>query len=180
QFNTTGEHECPGNNVLSVAYVGSRSTHLDRDADINQVPLNAGFKNAPALAGTPGCDASGNCDVQDVLINARRSSAFFVPLRGYTVIQWVQNTASASYNSLQVNYRKRVGHGLTLQAAYTWSHSIDDSSDGALLTGVADWNDLKRWRGNSEFDGRQILQLNYVYDLPSFSHSSISSLNSGL
>jgi len=36
QFNITVEHEFPGNNVLSVAYVGSRSTHLDRDADINQ------------------------------------------------------------------------------------------------------------------------------------------------
>jgi len=95
-------------------------------------------------------------------------------------MQWVQNTASASYNSLQANYRKRVGHGLTFQAAYTWSHAIDDSSDGAFLTGVDDWNDLKRWRGNSEFDRRQILQLNYVYDLPFFSHSSSRFLKSGL
>ena len=114
----TVEHEFPGNNVLRVAYVGSRSSRLDRDADINQVPLKAGVQNAPALAGTPGCDASGNCDVQDVLINTRRSSAFFVPFRGYTVMQWVQNTGSASYDSLQANYRHRVGHGLTFQATY--------------------------------------------------------------
>src|SRR4029077_21285429 len=180
QFNVTVEHEFRGNNVLSVAYVGSVSTRLDRDADINQVPLSAGIKNAPALAGTPGCDASGNCDVQDVLINARRSSAFFVPFRGYTVMQWVSNTASASYDSLQVNYRHRMGHGLTFQATYTWSHSIDDSSDGAFLTGVDDWNNLDRWRGNSDFDRRQILQLNYVYDLPFFKKTNNRFLKSGL
>jgi hypothetical protein len=180
QFNLTVEHEFPGNNIVSVAYVGSRSAHLDRDADINQVPLNAGIKNAPALAGTQGCDAAGNCDVQDILINARRSSAFFVPFRGYTVMQWVTNTASASYNSLQVNYRHRVGHGISFQAAYTWSHSIDDSSDGAFLTGVDDWNDLSRWRGNSEFDRRHILQLNYTYDLPFFKNSNNKFLKNGL
>jgi hypothetical protein len=179
-FNITLEHEFPGNNILSVAYVGSRSSHLDRDADINQVPLNAGMKNAPALAGTQGCDALGNCDVQDILINARRSSAFFVPFRGYTVMQWVTNTATASYNSLQVNYRHTVGHGLTFQAAYTWSHAIDDSSDGAYLTGVDDWNNLSRWRGNSEFDRRHILQLNYTYHLPFFKNSANHALKKSL
>ena len=180
QFNVTVEHEFRGNNILSVAYVGSVSTRLDRDADINQVPLNAGIKNAPSLAGTPGCDAAGNCDIQDVLINARRSSAFFLPLRGYTVMQWVSNTASANYNSLQANYRHRFGHGLTFQAAYTWSHSIDNSSDGAFLTGVDDWNNLDRWRGNSDFDRREILQLNYIYELPFFRKSNNRFLKSGL
>lgn len=180
QFNVTVEHEFPGNNVLSLSYVGSRSTRLDRDADINQVPLNAGIKNVPALAGTPGCDAAGNCDVQDILINARRSSAFFVPFRGYTVMQWVQNTASASYDSLQANYRHRMGRGLSFQLAYTWGHSIDDSSDGAYLTGVDDWNDLSRWRGNSEFDRRHIVQINYVYELPFFKDSKSRFLRNSL
>jgi hypothetical protein len=180
QFNITLEHQFPGNNVMSLAYVGSKSTHLDRDADINQVPLDAGIKNAPALAGTPGCDAAGNCDVQDILINARRSSAFFVPFRGYTVMQWVQNTASARYDSLQATYRHTVGHGLTFQASYTWSHSIDDSSDGAFLTGVDDWTNLSRWRGNSDFDRRHILQMNYVYDLPFFQGSKNRFLKNGL
>jgi hypothetical protein len=180
QFSLTVEHEFTGNNILGVAYVGSISHRLDRDADINQVPLNPGIKNAPALAGTPGCDAAGNCDVQDELINARRSSAFFVPFRGYTVMQWVSNSASASYNSLQVNYRHRIGHGLTIQAAYTWSHSIDNSSDGAFLTGVDDWNNLDRWRGNSDFDRRHNLQLNYVYELPFFKNANSRFLKNGL
>lgn len=179
-FNITLEHEFPGNNILSLAYVGSRSSHLDRDADINQVPLNAGTKNAPALAGTAGCDAAGNCDVQDILINARRSSAFFVPFRGYTVMQWVQNTATASYNSLQANYRRALARGLTFQLSYTWSKAIDDSSDGAYLTGVDDWNDLSRWRGNSEFDRRHIVQMNYVYELPFFKSSTNRFLKEGL
>jgi hypothetical protein len=37
------EHQFPGNNILSLAYVASRSG-AGRDADINQVPLNAGIR----------------------------------------------------------------------------------------------------------------------------------------
>jgi hypothetical protein len=48
------------------------------------------------------------------------------------------------------------------------------------LTGVDDWNNLSRWRGNSEFDRRHILQMNYVYDLPFFRGSKNRFLKNGL
>ena len=120
-------------------------------------PLQAGIKNAPALAGVHRrpCDAAArrNCDVQDVLINARKSSTFFVPYRGYTTMQWITNTASASYDSLQASYLRPPRGTWTGDAGgfRLVLHSIDDSSDGAFLTGVDDWNNLSRWRGNSEF-----------------------------
>jgi hypothetical protein len=37
----------------------------------------------------------------------------------------VQNSGSSWYDALAVALNKRLSHGLTLQAAYTWSHSID-------------------------------------------------------
>jgi hypothetical protein len=180
QYNLTVEHEFRGNNLVSIAYVGSLGRDLNRNANLNQVQLNSTTANAPALAGTTGCDASGNCNVQSVLIHNQHPNIFFVPYRGYSTIQYATNTAVSNYNALQVNYRHSVGRGLTFQAAYTWAHSIDDSSDGAFLTSVEDWNNLSRWRANSDFDRRQTLELNYVYELPFFKNSSSHLVRNGL
>jgi len=37
QWNLGVEHELPGNVLLSVAYVGSKGTHLTRQFDLNQL-----------------------------------------------------------------------------------------------------------------------------------------------
>src|SRR5215469_12462850 len=62
-------------------------------------------------------------------------------------------------------------HGLTMQAAYTWSHAIDDSSDPLVPTAnnqefPRNSLDLAAERGNSDFDVRQRLALNYTWELP--------------
>jgi hypothetical protein len=180
EYNLTTEHEFRGNNLLSVAYVGLVSRHLDHDANIDQVQLNATTMNVPALAGTTDCDSSGNCNVQAILQAALRSTAYFVPYRGYTSIQYITDTGVSNYNSLQTNWRHTVGHGLTASIAYTYSHAIDNSSDGASLTSVDDWNDNSRWRGLSEFDRTQVLQANYVYNMPFFQNSSSHFVRNGL
>jgi hypothetical protein len=52
------------------------------------------------------------------------------------------------------------------QAAYTWSHTIDDVGN----PGVNDY-DLSRWRATSNLNQSQMLVMNYIYDLPLFRHS---------
>lgn len=168
QFSLGAEHQFPGNNFLSVSYVGSLGRHLARNQNINEVPLNSTTQNVPALAaGYQGCDAVGNCNVQQVLINNVVPAIYFAPYRGYSTINVRQWTGDSSYNSLQANYRHKLGHGLTFQAAYTWSHAIDDVGN----PGVNDF-DLSRWRATSNLNQSQILVMNYIYDLPFFSHSN--------
>jgi hypothetical protein len=167
QFSFGVEHQFSGNNFLSVSYVGSLGRHLARNQNINEVPLNSTIENVPALAGSPGCDAVGNCNVQQVLINNIAPAIYFAPYRGYTTLNVRQWTGDSSYNSLQVNYRHKVGYGLTFQAAYTWSHNIDDVGD----PGVNDF-DLSRWRATSNLNQGQILVMNYIYDVPFFRHSN--------
>jgi hypothetical protein len=180
QYNLTLEHEFPHNNILSVAYVGTLGRHLERDQNLNQVPLNSTTVNVPALAGSTDCDMSGSCNVQASLESAAHPSLFFAPYRGYGTINWGTYTAVSDYNSLQVNYRHTVGRGLTFQTTYTWAHSIDDSSDGDFLNGVDNFNDLSRWRGNSDFNRAQSLNLNYVYELPFFRNNANHLVKSGL
>ena len=175
QFNFGIQHQFPGNNLLSVSYVGTLGRHLQQNVNINQVPVGSGTQNVPALAGTPGCDAQGNCNVQNILINNLEPSIFFVPYRGYANINQRQMTGNSNYNSLQVNYRHTLGRGLTFQAAYTWSHELDNmfqggSSNSGGTNGVND-EDLHRWYGTGGLNQAQILILNYVYELPFFKNS---------
>jgi len=169
QYSLGIQHEFPGNNLLSVSYVGTLGRHLERQRNPNQVPIGAGTEYVPELAGTTGCDAVGNCNVQDILIHTLEPSIFFTPFRGYNNINQMENSGISNYNSLQVNYRHTFGHGLTLQGLYTWGHTIDDLiANGSTI----DDYDLSRWYGTSAFNQTQVLVLNYVYNLPFFAHST--------
>ena len=59
-------------------------------------------------------------------------------------------------------------HGLSLQAAYTWSHEIDLQS--ADLSTASNPYNLEYDRGSGTLDPRNIFNINYVYDLPFHLH----------
>jgi hypothetical protein len=120
----------------------------------------------PALAGAvPDCTTTGVCDVQKVLINSEASSVFFVPYQGYQTIELKNDMASSNYNALQVEFRHPLGHGLTIQTAYTWAHAIDDSTSAYFSTGVDDGN-MRRWYATSDLNRTQVFETNFVYALP--------------
>jgi hypothetical protein len=83
------------------------------------------------------------------------------------------NTGSNShYNGLQMTAEKRLGHGLQLQANYTWSHCIDAVSNGGFLPFSAGGvlspipGALQRDRGPCDYDVRHNFAASYVYELP--------------
>jgi hypothetical protein len=83
---------------------------------------------------------------------------------GIGEIYSLQNVANSSYNAFQATLRKVQGP-LTLGAAYTYSHSIDDASDRSDATFVNSFN-LKGNRASSNFDQRHLLHISYIYNLP--------------
>ncbi len=172
QFSLGVQHMFSGNSLLSVSYVGSQGRHLTTLYNLNQIPDGVGVLNAPALAGlSPYCDGSGNCNVQPLLINNIVPNTFFVPYRGYGVLSMNPLSSVSNYNSLQATIRHSFSHGLTLQAAYTWSHEIDTSSSDGSGSGVDDSN-LSRWRATGDLNRAQMLVANYVYSLPFFTNST--------
>src|SRR6201992_329908 len=54
---------------------------------------------------------------------------------------------------------------LTVGIAYTWSHSLDDSSDRSSAN-FANSLDIHSNHASSDFDQRHLLNVNYIYDLP--------------
>jgi Carboxypeptidase regulatory-like domain len=173
QFSFGIQHELPGNNIMSVGYVGSEGRHLATATNPNQVPLGGGTVNIPSLANTVGCDAEGNCNIEDSLIGpGGNPSVFFAPYRGFTGITGKQNTAVSSYSSLQVSLRHDVGHGLTFEGAYTWAHAIDNSTSTYFATYVDDYTDLSRWKATSDLNRADVLEMSYVYQLPFFKNAA--------
>jgi len=53
----------------------------------------------------------------------------------YTVLMLATNGASSDYNALQIQFRKRISATFQTQFSYTWSHSIDSSSNDAGFGG---------------------------------------------
>jgi Carboxypeptidase regulatory-like domain len=76
----------------------------------------------------------------------------------------VANNADSSYNAFQLSIRRTVAP-LVLGISYTYSHSIDDSSDRSDADFVNSY-DLASNKASSSFDQRQSLNLSYIYDLP--------------
>jgi Carboxypeptidase regulatory-like domain len=80
--------------------------------------------------------------------------------------------ASSLYNGLQMSATKRMGHGLMGQINYTWSRCMDTVSNGGFLQFSAGGilsplpGDLARDYGPCDYDIRNNLDAQYVYQLP--------------
>ena len=73
---------------------------------------------------------------------------------------------NSSYHSLQASYIFTASKGLHLQAAYTYSHSLDDTSGTGALVAYQNPYDLSSYYGSSDFDLRHSLVLSQTYQLP--------------
>jgi hypothetical protein len=96
----------------------------------------------------------------------------FRPYPGYGDIANLQTEASSNYNALQALVRRTVG-GLDLTFAYTYSHSIDDSSDRGDGSFTNTYNPAAN-RASSNFDERHIFNASYIWDIPVFRHGGLS------
>jgi hypothetical protein len=183
QWNLNYQFQLPQNFVASVAYVGSKGTHLTDARDLNQLkslsdlglpnPYKAGEAIGPndcTTFTTPsGVAVTGQAAI-NLGIACGNDANPSRPFVGFGTLEFLETQANSSYHALQASVRRTLG-ALTLNAAYTYSHSIDNSSDRGDSRFVDSYN-LAANRANSNFDERHILNVSYVYDLPFFNKSS--------
>src|SRR5262249_18290439 len=86
------------------------------------------------------------------------------PFPGLGRVLALQNVADSNYNGLQVTLRRASG-SLTAGLSYSYSHSLDDSSDRSDPVLVNSY-DLRSNYASSNFDQRHLFNLSYVYQLP--------------
>jgi hypothetical protein len=195
QWNLDVEHELPGHILLQVSYVGSKGTHLAQQLDINQLqPISAA--NNPYPAGTPitegdcgnfvtdgngfpvsttistGAVVTGTAAVNLYVACGNAIADYYRPHLGFGSITRIENTANSNYNALQVAVDRTLGD-LTFSASYTYSHSLDDSSD-RYDPGYPNSFTPGAGYGSSNFDQRHGLTLSYVYAFPFFKSAGLA------
>jgi hypothetical protein len=121
-------------------------------------PLSPGYENmVVACTGNIGFAVTGGIPLGISADNIR-------PYPGFSNIISIENIADSEYDALQSTFRVTTG-ALTLSIAYTYSHSLDDSSDRASQN-FANSLDIHSNHASSDSDQRHLLNVNYIYDLP--------------
>ena len=137
--------------ALTVMYVGDRGYHepvTNNGVNAYQVP-----GNPTVLAGYPTAPANNS----------------------FSTVTEVGNGAASNYNGLVASVVRR-SKMLTLQANYTYSHALDEISNGGILGFSAGKSilypinpfNLRYNYGNADYDSRHNFTAGYVFDMPHF------------
>ncbi|HKG97899.1 MAG TPA: TonB-dependent receptor [Pyrinomonadaceae bacterium] len=149
-----------GSTIITVGYVGSKTSHID-----NTIP---NF-NSPG--------PSTNTDFN----NRRPFQAYVSRGEGNQArllgnIRYLDSFANANYNALQVQVQKRYSHGITAGLAYTYGKALGEGYGrndpaGNVQSVYQDPSDRRSNRGRYGFDVTHNAVVNYVWEVPMFTHS---------
>jgi hypothetical protein len=87
----------------------------------------------------------------------------FSPDNGFFL---TENADRSSYNALQLQFKRPVSHGIQALLGYTWSHSIDTSSNDSALIVAQSFVPVAGERGSSDFDVRHTFTGAVFYSVP--------------
>jgi hypothetical protein len=119
-----------------------------------------------------GCAAAPSCvqfrSIQNILFpdNFRYPGNIFASVAN----QATAANSNSNYNSLQVSVNKHMSQGLQCLAAYTYGHSLDNSSSFEGKGRQPDPFNRHLDYGDSDYDARQRLVVSYIYNFPSARH----------
>ena len=151
EWGLTIEHELPASFMLSAQYLGSHGVHLFSRGAVN-------------LCTTPVTINTGNIYGADCF---RPLDQFYPAGNPFGSVDYKSDIGSSTYHGLNVSLERRFKSGVSLQARYTLSHSINDGSvGGGESTGPENVNCLPCDKGPSVFDVRNNVTANAVYELP--------------
>ncbi|MGA7223331.1 MAG: hypothetical protein WBX16_10760, partial [Candidatus Acidiferrales bacterium] len=153
QWHVGFQYQLPAQTLLDISYAGSHGADLFGMYNGNQAQPNVDF-----------CTTNGNTPI----------NCPTAPRRPFPTIDGGIDTLRANdlsnYDSLQVRLEKNFSHGLQFEAAYTYSHALDDASSASL--GSLNNGDFRNELypgleyGNSDFDVRHRFVISYIYQLP--------------
>jgi hypothetical protein len=84
----------------------------------------------------------------------------------FAEIDYKTSGGTDNYNAFQVGVNRRYSKGLTLGAQYTWGHSIGNSAGSNEANTAGNPFNFRADYGNNNFDIRQSLNVDALYELP--------------
>jgi outer membrane receptor protein involved in Fe transport len=182
QWNLAVERTVAAGTTASLAYAGSKGTHLiiaspytGSGLQLNQIPdqyLSLGNDLLTPVANPfYGVLPAGSVAGGPTILKGRLLMPY--PQYPLGVLQQDARIAASNYQALQANVTKRFNHAGIIQAAYTWAKLLSDTDntsaflDGQGGTGlVQDRYNLKAEKSVSQQDLRHNFVGNYGLDLP--------------
>lgn len=174
QWNFDIQRELPGGMALSVAYAGSKGTHLPGpDQQIDQLPVEFMALGSRLQQQVPN-PFYGSVGIGPL---AQPNVAYGQLLRPYPQYNGyaMKNPTNRNsiYHSAQINLEKRFARGGSIVGAYTWSKLISDTDTitgwlepGGGAGNVQDHYNIRAERSLALYDTPHRLVVSYVYDLP--------------
>ncbi len=176
------ERELPGNVLINAEYIGKKGTHLSFSGSTQRNHLGAWVED-PANPCPVSCLNTLVPNPFAGIITDPNSSLsgpqipyyqLLLPFPEFTGVSTEpQLIANSIYHALQLTGEKKYSNGLQFLASFTWSKSIDDSSQADdNVTWLGSFSSLqdpnKPWleRSLSTFDIPYVIQFSYSYDLP--------------
>ena len=163
QWSLDVQRRLPFNMVLSVGYVGSKTTHLDNTVEYNSP--DPAFNTAAST------------------LQSRRPVPFIVDdgvTRPLTRLRWLDSGANAWYQGLQLHLQKRLTKGLTFSIAHTFSKSLMEGygrneGDGYNPNAYQNPRNRAADKARVGFDVTHNMVSNFVYEIP-----MVSALKKGI
>jgi hypothetical protein len=158
-YNINIEHTFNDRLIVQLGYVASEGRHLLSLLDINQSAPGV-YTGTPAVGSIPGLSA-------DFFRQEKRPYFSLYPY--YNNINQISPIGTSNYNSLQAQARINNWHHVSMQAVYTWSHSLDEVSQyrGTL---PQDSTNFKGDYSNSDYDTRNNFTDFVSYEIPGSQH----------
>jgi len=155
--------------IFDLAYVGSKSTDLLRQSQINAVPRGAKFVAANqdptrAPSATPGATA-----LPDDLLR---------PYQGYGGIRMWDYTGYSNYHSLQTGLTRRFDKGFMFSAFYVWSKTLSINNDD-FATGLPNASEEEIRRVDysyANYDRPHNFVANFIYQTPKVASGALGVL----
>ena len=165
QWNLSIQKQLGQNWLLTANYLGTSTIHFISGENLNAsvvVPCPSGVISS--------CNTTGNANQRRPLYLANPATGKF-----YSGVGIADDGGTATYDGLYLSAQKRLSHGLTVLANYTWSHCISDPwNQNPTNSGVAPPNARRQWRSNCVgSDLRQLFTLNAVATTPKFSSRAL-------
>jgi len=178
QWNFTLQKTIGKNWNVEIGYLGSKNTRLGiPDANINQLPsqyLSLGTALLTKVANPYAGQIPESSSLGGPMLAQQQ---LLRPYPRFTnVALFRDNIGNSSYEAISAKLEKRLSHGLTVNASFTFSKLIDDASSvfsqtiftGPILnnTGAADAYNRHLERDLSSGDIPRVFALGWVYDIP--------------
>jgi carboxypeptidase family protein len=170
-YNLNLQQQITPSTAVMIGYFGSEGRHLRTAVNLNQILDPNGTNPVAGLAGAPRPfnALSPTSPVYPTTPIAGTTSAPCPALPAPCALGNITDTMSigtSNYNALWVTVQKHLSRGLQIDGNYTWSKSLDETSQNTQGVVVQNSLNILGDYGPSDFDARHHLTISAIYDLP--------------